>query len=109
MQFNEYQEFTASTAVYPNIGNNIVYPTLGLAGESGEVAEKVKKMIRDNNGALDFETRMNIAKELGDVLWYVSRVAAELGLSMDAIAALNMEKLRTRQRAGNIHGSGDNR
>ena len=71
MNFQEYQDKSRKTAQYPDLGKNFVYPTLGLAGEAGEVAEKIKKVIRDKNGIIDEETREMIKKELGDVLWYV--------------------------------------
>jgi len=109
MDFKEYQEKSRKTALYPNIGNNFVYPTLGLAGEAGEVAEKIKKVIRDKNGAIDDETKDLIKKELGDVLWYVSQLATEIGLSLDDVAEKNIEKLYSRMERGKLHGSGDNR
>ncbi len=95
--------------MYPNAGENLVYPTLGLAGEAGEVAEKVKKLIRDDAGVLGDERRAAIAKELGDVLWYVAQVATEAGLDLDEIAATNLEKLLSRAQRGVLQGSGDDR
>ena len=89
--------------------HNLVYPTLGLAGESGEVAEKVKKVIRDKNGVVDKKTREEIKKELGDVLWYVSQLATELDLSLDEVAQQNLKKLNSRMKRGKLQGSGDNR
>ncbi len=109
MDFKEYQEKSRRTAFYPNVNNNFIYPTLGLAGESGEVAEKIKKVIRDKNGIIDAETKEEIKKELGDVLWYVSQIASELDLSLDGVAELNIEKLYSRLERGKISGSGDNR
>lgn len=109
MDFKEYQEKSRKTAVYPNIGDNFVYPTLGLAGEAGEVAEKIKKVIRDKGGIIDDETRELIKKELGDVLWYVSQIASELNLSLEDIAETNIKKLYDRLERGKISGSGDNR
>lgn len=109
MTFEEYQQKSRKTAVYPNAGNNFIYPTLGLAGEAGEVAEKIKKVLRDNNGVIDDARRDDIKKELGDVLWYVSQIASELGLSLDEIADLNIEKLYSRLERGKISGSGDSR
>lgn len=109
MTFNEYQKLSRKTAIYPDIGNNFVYPTLGLAGEAGEVAEKIKKVLRDKNGIVDEAVKEDIKKELGDVLWYVSQVATELGLSLGDVASLNIEKLYSRHKRGKIHGSGDNR
>jgi len=109
MDFKEYQKKSKKTALYPNKGKNYIYPTLGLAGESGEVAEKIKKVIRDKGGVIDDETRDSIKKELGDVLWYVSQIASELELSLDEIAEGNIEKLYSRLERGKIGGSGDNR
>jgi NTP pyrophosphatase (non-canonical NTP hydrolase) len=109
MNFQEYQEKSRKTALYPNKDNNFIYPTLGLAGESGEVAEKIKKVIRDKNGIIDDETREAIKKELGDVLWYVSQLATELGLSLDEVAGKNIEKLYDRMERGKLKGNGDNR
>ena len=83
MHFNEYQGLALKTAIYPNIGSNIIYPTLGLAGEAGEVSELVKKMIRDENGRMSPERKEKLKKELGDVLWYISIIAYEAGLSLD--------------------------
>ncbi|MCD6149746.1 nucleoside triphosphate pyrophosphohydrolase family protein [bacterium] len=109
MEFNEYQKKSRKTAIYPGAGKNYVYPTLGLAGEAGEVAEKIKKAIRDNGGKISDETKDAVRKELGDVLWYVSQVAAELDLLLDDIAKSNIEKLSSRMRRGKLKGSGDNR
>jgi len=109
MKFSEYQKKSRKTAIYPRAGRNYIYPTLGLAGESGEVAEKIKKVIRDKGGKVDKETKEMLEKELGDVLWYVSQIASELGLSMNKIAEKNIEKLYSRMRRGKIKGSGDNR
>ena len=109
MNFKEYQEKSRKTAIYPNAGENFIYPTLGLAGEAGEVAEKIKKVLRDNDGKVTEEKRAEIEKELGDVLWYVSQIASELGLSLDQIAEKNIEKLYSRMERGKLSGSGDNR
>ena len=109
MEFNEYQKESRKTAVYPNAGKNYIYPTLGLAGESGEVAEKIKKVIRDKKGKIDGETREAIKKELGDVLWYISQIASELNLSLDDVAESNIEKLFSRMKRDKLKGSGDNR
>ena len=109
MQLSDYQRDSRATAVYPDAGRNLVYPTLGLSGEAGEVAEKVKKLIRDDGGVLTDERRAALGKELGDVLWYVAQVATEAGLELDAIAAANLEKLRSRQARGALSGSGDDR
>lgn len=109
MNFEEYQKESLRTAIYPNKGKNFIYPTLGLAGESGEVAEKIKKVIRDKEGMLDDTVREEIKKELGDVLWYVAQIATELNLSLDEIATANLKKLLSRLERGVISGNGDNR
>ena len=109
MDFNDYQKLSRETAIYPNIGKNFVYPTLGLSGEAGEIAEKVKKIIRDSDGVITDETRELLKKELGDVLWYVSQLAAEFGFTLDEVAEENIKKLFSRKERGVIKGSGDNR
>jgi NTP pyrophosphatase (non-canonical NTP hydrolase) len=109
MQLNDYQTAALSTAVYPNQGANFAYPALGLAGEAGEVADKLKKVIRDNDGVLTDPVRDAVAKELGDVLWYVSVLAKELDYDLESIAKANVEKLLSRQQRGVLTGSGDNR
>ncbi len=109
MTFDEYQKQSRKTAKYPNIGNNFVYPTLGLAGESGEVAEKIKKVLRDKNGVIDEATRAEITKELGDVLWYLAQIASELGLPLENVASENIKKLFSRKERGKLGGSGDSR
>ena len=107
MNFNDYQLAARKTMVYPT-KDAVVYPTLGLTGEAGEVAEKVKKAIRDGHGALTVRSQ-DIAKELGDVLWYVANLAMDLGLDLDTIAELNLAKLKSRQDRGKLHGDGDDR
>ena len=109
MDLNEYQQTARKTALYPNAGHNPIYPTLGLAGEAGEVADKVKKVIRDSNGIFDMEAKESIMLELGDVLWYVSQLGAELGFQLEDIAIANLNKLSSRSSRGRISGYGDNR
>lgn len=109
MTFDDYQKKSRKTALYPDRDNNFIYPTLGLAGETGEIAEKIKKIIRDDGMRVDDEKREALEKELGDVLWYVSQLATELGLSLEDIAAKNLEKLFSRLERGKLSGSGDNR
>lgn len=109
MDFNEYQKLSRKTALYPDKDKNFIYPTLGLNGEAGEVAEKIKKVLRDKGGVINETTKTEIAKELGDVLWYVAQLATELGLSLDEVATSNIEKLADRQKRNQLAGDGDNR
>lgn len=108
MNFNEYQELAFETAIYPNKGNNIYYPALGL-GECGEVQGKIKKIMRDDNGIVTEEKRNAIKNELGDVLWYIAALSKELNIEMNDIAITNIEKLRSRKERNVLTGSGDNR
>ena len=109
MLISDYQRLSRRTATYPGAGENIVYPTLGLAGEAGEVAEKVKKLMRDDGGVMSDERRAALAGELGDVLWYVAQVATEAGLDLAEVAQANLDKLLSRQERGVLSGSGDAR
>lgn len=109
MTFDDYQQQASKTAIYPNRLSNITYPALGLAGESGEVSEKVKKLIRDKGGEADEDFCLELAKELGDVLWYVAALCDECGISMSAVARMNLEKLASRKQRGVLSGSGDAR
>ena len=109
MNLNEYQKCSRNTAQYPNVGANPVYPTLGLVGEAGEVADKVKKVLRDNDGVFDSQVKDAIKLELGDVLWYVAQLSSELGFSLNDVAQSNIEKLKSRSDRNQISGSGDNR
>jgi NTP pyrophosphatase (non-canonical NTP hydrolase) len=108
MDLSEYQRQSRRTAEYPREAW-LAYPALGLAGEAGEVAEHAKKAIRDDGGKVTDERRAKMAKELGDVLWYVAQLASELGLDLDQIAQGNLEKLLSRQSRGVLSGSGDDR
>lgn len=108
MTLDEYQQHALETAIYP-AEQRIVYPTLGLTGEAGEVADKVKKVIRDNAQQFTEERRTEIAKELGDVLWYCATLARDLGYELDDVAQMNVDKLRSRMQRNHITGSGDNR
>jgi NTP pyrophosphatase (non-canonical NTP hydrolase) len=109
MDFTEYQSKAMLTAGYPVIGHAVIYPTLGLANEAGEVAGKIKKIFRDKAGSIDGHDREALIAELGDVLWYLAQVATELGVSLDVIAERNLHKLLDRNSRGKIHGDGDNR
>tara|TARA_Y100001968_G_C19391330_1_gene735759 strand:- start:169 stop:498 length:330 start_codon:yes stop_codon:yes gene_type:complete len=109
MNLNHYQHKSRSTALYPNVGNNPIYPTLGLAGEAGEVADKVKKILRDKDGVFDQASKEAIKLELGDVLWYVAQLSSELGFELESVAQANLDKLTNRASRGLISGDGDNR
>ena len=109
MDFATYQRRSRETARYPDAGANPIYPTLGLCGEAGEVADKVKKVLRDQAGRFDVETLEGLRLELGDVLWYVAQLATELQLSLDEIAEANLAKLASRVARDVIAGSGDRR
>jgi len=106
--FNAYQRVASTTAVYPE-EHRILYPALGLAGEAGEVANKVKKLIRDGPDGRPDDWREQISSEIGDVLWYCAALATDLNLTLGMIAAQNEKKLSARKHAGTIGGSGDNR
>ena len=109
MELNAYQVAARSTARYPDVGSNPTYPTLGLCGEAGEVADKVKKVMRDRGGVFDDETREAIKLELGDVLWYVAQLSLELGYDLEQVATANLNKLSSRATRGRLGGSGDDR
>lgn len=111
MDFDEYQRHTQNTAVYPGQGDfaGLAYVALGLCGEAGEVAEKVKKVWRDDGGEVSVERRAEIEKEIGDVLWYAARASWEIGVSLSAIAEQNIAKLSDRRRRDALAGSGDDR
>ena len=109
MNFDNYQKQSRKTAQYPNKGKNYIYPVLGLAGEAGEVAEKFKKIIRDNDGKINPEKKAEIEKELGDVLWYVAQISTELKINLEDVAKTNIKKLSSRFKRNCIKGDGDNR
>ena len=102
MTFDEYQEFARSTAIYPE-DCKVTYPTLGLCSETGEVAGKIKKHMRDGR------SMVGVGLELGDVLWYISALADDLGVTLEEVAQANVDKLRSRKERNMIGGSGDNR
>jgi len=106
--FDDYQAAAVQTAVYPD-DIRILYPALGLAGEAGEVANKVKKIYRDDGGQVTDDRRVQIAKELGGVLWYVATVCTDLNLNMGDVARKNVAILASRQERGTLHGDGDER
>ena len=106
--FDDYQAAAVRTAVYPD-SIRILYPALGLAGEAGEVANKIKKIYRDDGGRVTDDRRVQVAKELGGVLWYVAAVCTDLGLNMGDVARENAAILASRQQRGTLHGDGDER
>jgi len=110
MTFDEYQQQALTTVL--STGDkfkDLLHWVLGINGESGEVAEKLKKIIRDKDGVVSEEDKQELAKELGDVLWYLAVFAQDLGVSLDDIAAQNLAKLKSRKDRGVLGGSGDNR
>ena len=109
MDFNYYQNRARETAIYPGMGSEFTYPALGLVGEAGEIANKLKKVIRDESGVLSDDVRKSVSDELGDVLWYVAQLATEMGTDLNSIAQRNVDKLASRRDRGVIAGSGDNR
>lgn len=108
MQLNQYQNEAMRTAIYP-LDRALEYTVLGLVSEAGEVAGKVKKIIRDKGGKLASEDIFAVADELGDVLWYVAEAARALDVQLDYVAQRNLDKLESRARRGQIQGSGDTR
>jgi len=104
----DYQKRSRLTACYPEEAR-LYYPALGLAGEAGEVADQVKRVLRDDGATLTPARAEAIAFELGDVLWYLAQLATELGFSLDEVAERNLQKLADRDRRGVLNGSGDNR
>lgn len=107
--FEQYQLFVNRMKVYPE-RYAVIYPTLGLAGEAGEIAEKVKKWVRDEGGqAISEDRREAILKELGDPLWYIASLADDLGYTLQDVVDANHEKLISRKERGVLKGDGDNR
>lgn len=113
MDFRTYQKTSRETAMYPGAGHNFVYPALGLAGESGEVIEKIKKLLRNDEiteaEEISREKIDEIKVEMGDTLWYIAQLATELGIDLNAVAEENIEKILSRKKRNVLHGEGDNR
>jgi NTP pyrophosphatase (non-canonical NTP hydrolase) len=111
MQFNEYQKFTATTAVYPGKGETmgLVYAIMGAGGEGGELLNKMKKVLRDDNGVVSEEVKKKLADETSDMCWYIAQIFTELGISFEDAIQANIQKLTSRLERGVIQGSGDNR
>ena len=108
-QFATYQSESRKTWNLIHTDHPIVYPTLGLANEVCEVAGKIKKIFRDKEGKISEEDRQALKQELGDVLWYLTQICTELGLTLEEVAEANLVKLFSRLERGTIQGSGDNR
>ncbi|HZL07626.1 MAG TPA: nucleoside triphosphate pyrophosphohydrolase family protein [Candidatus Dormibacteraeota bacterium] len=110
MTFDEYQKRALTTVISKNDSfKDTLHWVLGINGEAGEVAEKVKKIIRDKDGVISEQDKIELAKEIGDVLWYLAVFAHDLGFSLDDIADQNLEKLKSRKARGVLGGTGDNR
>lgn len=114
MNFNDYQNKAITTDLSAGKGTQVLSiafmdKVLGLVGESGEIAEKVKKILRDKDAKLDEADRQALVKELGDVLWYIAVLAKYLGVSLDSVASQNIAKLASRHKRNALAGSGDNR
>ncbi len=109
MSFSSYQTQSRKTWQLVHVDHPIVYPTLGLANEAGELAGKVKKIFRDKGGVISDEDRAALKGELGDVLWYLAQICTELDLTLEDVAAANLEKLFSRLERGQIGGEGDTR
>lgn len=113
MRLNEYQVAANRTAIYPHHGEQdfggLCYTVLGLVGEAGEIAQKLKKVLRDKGGILDFHAKREMAEEIGDVLWYLAMIATELDFTLEELARINLAKLMSRQQRGVLGGDGDQR
>ena len=109
MECDDYQQAALRTARDTDAPDEFMHLVLGLVGEAGEIAEKVKKLLRDKNGDVAKLDRDDMAAELGDVLWYTAVLANFLELSLDDVARRNVDKLADRQRRAVIAGSGDHR
>ena len=109
MDFRQYQEDSRKTWSRVYTDHPLVYPTMGLTNEAGEVAGKVKKIFRDRSGEVTDEVRSALKEELGDVLWYLTQICTELDLTLEEVAATNISKLFSRMERGTIGGDGDQR
>ncbi len=108
-QFTNYQRESRKTAGVVRMDHPVVYPTMGLVNEAGEVAGKIKKIFRDRNGEISGADRQALKEELGDVLWYLTQICTELDLTLEEVAATNLTKLFSRLERGTIRGDGDRR
>ncbi len=109
LTFQDYSKRARATAVYPNKGDNIEYPTLGICAEAGELANKVKKIQRDHDGKIPYDFRGAMLTEAGDALWYLDAICHELGFQLSDVAMANLSKLDDRAGRGVLKGNGDDR
>ena len=113
LEFDDYQKKAKKYDQFEEVISpkeaGFIEKVLGLTGEAGETADKIKKIIRDKNGEISEEDRKEVAKELGDVLWYIAAISRNLGVSLSEVAEMNLEKLESRYQRGKIKGEGDNR
>jgi len=109
MTFKSFQKKSWETAIYPNKYSNLYYPVLGLTGEAGEIANKIKKIMRDDDGEITELRKEEIFNELGNCLWYLAAICSVLEINMDEMAKKNIDKLQSRKKRGKIKGSGDKR
>lgn len=107
MNVKEYEDFMSTSKVYDCLP--IIYPILGMNGEAGEAAEKVKKCLRDNNGVFGGQIKKDLMKEIADVLWYVWATADDMGYTLEDVMEIGVQKVKERQVTNTVHGSGDNR
>jgi len=107
MEAKEYENFMSTSKVYEDLP--IIYPALGLNGEAGEVADKVKKVLRDNNGIFEKKIKQDILKELADTLWYIWATADDMGYTLSDVFEAGIKKVKERQKTNTVHGSGDDR
>ena len=108
MDFDDYQKLAHKTLIHTD-RDNLAYFALGVAGESGEVADKIKKIFRDKDGIIDEADKIEVSKEMGDVLWYLSQLAQYMDMDFSEIAKMNIAKLASRNERGVLGGKGDNR
>ncbi|MFN8446310.1 MAG: nucleoside triphosphate pyrophosphohydrolase family protein [Caldilineaceae bacterium] len=108
-KFKDYQRESRKTWSVIPMNHPIVYPTMGLVNEAGELAGKIKKIFRDKGGVIDDDSRQALKGELGDILWYLTQICTELGLTLEEVAEANIEKLFSRLERNKIQGEGDNR
>lgn len=106
--FKQYNEFVKGMKIYP-AEHVVTYPALGLAGEAGEIAEKIKKILRDSGGEWSDDQKAAVLYELGDPLWYITALADDLGFTLQDVVDANNEKLTSRKKRGKLQGSGDDR